>query len=83
MRKFYQLADGQWPYPDFHLPQQGSSGPIPLIPEAWEEDVGNRLEAILAAVDGLKVCNAISLLEVAKKALMQCPVNSKEQSGPF
>lgn len=83
MREFYQLENGWKKAPEFYLPVFDDDGkPIPLLHPAIQKQVGDRLEAVLAAVDGLKVCNALSVLEAAKKAIMQCPVNSKDSGGP-
>lgn len=69
--------------PDFALPCcDANQKLIPLIDLVMMEKFGKRFEAILAALDGLKVCNALSLLEAAGKAVMQCPVCTKETDGP-
>lgn len=83
MRKFYRLMKGQSAGPEFYFPvYDAEKNPIPLLHPAIEKQVGDRLEAVLAAVDGLKVCNALSVLDVAKEAVMQCPVCSKDTGGP-
>ena len=53
-----------------------------MIDPTVMQQLGDRFETILEALDGLKVCNALSLLEAASKAVMQCPVCTKEASGP-
>ena len=47
----------------------------------FRSQIGPYLEAILNAVDGLKVSTVLSLLKVAEKAVMQCPVNTKEEAA--
>ncbi len=83
MREFFLQKKGNPLAPDFELPCcDANQELIPLIDPVMMETLGDRFEAILAAVDGLKVCNALSLLEAAGKAVMQCPVCTKETDGP-
>ncbi len=79
MQKFYQTEKALIYAPEFYLPVLDAKGePIPLLPPAIKGILGPRLETILGALDGLKVQSALSLLEAASKAVMQCPVQTKE-----
>lgn len=83
MREFFLQKKGNPLAPDFELPCfDANQELIPLIDPTVMQQLGNRFETILEALDGLKVCNALSLLEAASKAVMQCPVCTKEASGP-
>ena len=62
MRKFFERDEetGMISFPE-----------TPLFPNHVE----GRAEQIMKALDGLKVCSALRLLDLCKDAVMQCPVN--------
>lgn len=82
MREFYMQKKGNPLAPDFELPCLDANQEfVPLIDPVIMKQFGDRFEAILAAVNGLKVCTALSLLEAASKAVMQCPVCTKDDGA--
>ena len=82
VRKFYSLKKYEGIAPDFFLPMfNDKEEDLPLVPDAMMKQIGPYLEAILNAVDGLKVSTVLSLLKVAEKAVMPCPVNTKEEAA--
>lgn len=43
---------------------------LPLFPD----HVKGRAEQIMKALDGLRVCSALRMLDLCKDAVMQCPI---------